>query len=266
MFRDEIKSTIEAFSYMSNDEIVKKYKDHVYLKKKDKGVAKALRGKVDLIVYFISDQNSKWTQFFVDEAMKRYNSAARILNAAAACRGVDLRLKCVFLQCTLPMVCERTNHNKWEKAVAGLYGKKNMWEYQEDYKREHNCDEVPIMFSFAKQFRAYATTTTKKGMEDEFSTIAYKAKERTIIHELLHQFGAVDFYYPSYVKTLLMALNYKSVMASDEWWYIDSLTTYLIGWTDGITKKAAKILEETKHFTWEAFQNELSKEWKKTDK
>lgn len=53
------------------------------------------------------------------------------------------------------------------------------------------------------------------------------------------------------VEALVKQLRYTSVMASTDTTFIDSLTAYLIGWTDHISEPAAAILETTKHFTRE---------------
>ena len=262
MLKDSIHKIIEDVSYMSSDEIQSKYKDHVFLRYKNKGVAQALKGKVDVIVYFVNDKESRWTPFCTEQAMKRYDSAIRILKAHAMCRGVDLELNCVFKELTLSMVCSRNNSSEWQKAIAGLYKKEKMSEYQNYYKKKYACDEAVVMFSFYKDFRCFAGRSEKKSTKnDEYSVIDYDAKEDTIIHELLHQFGAVDFYYPVQVKNLLSLLNYKSVMCESGFLYIDSLTSYIIGWTDCITEKAAKILENTKHFTAEMILEAKRKEW-----
>lgn len=262
MLKDSIRKIIEEVSYMSSDEIQSKYKDHVFLRYKNKGVAQALKGKVDVIVFFVNDKEGKWTPFSIEQAMKRYDSAMRILNAHAVCRGVDLNLSCVFKELTLSMVCSRNNSSEWQKAIAGLYNKKKMSDYQNYYKKKHACDEAVVMFSFCKDFRCFASHSEKKSTyNDEYSAIDYDAKEDDIIHELLHQFGAVDFYYPVQVKNLLLLLNYKSVMCENSFLYIDSLTSYIIGWTDCITEKAAKVLENTKHFTPEMIFEAKRKEW-----
>ncbi len=267
MLKDFLREITQIEAYMKHDEIQKKYPNHVYFSKKGKGATKELKGNVVVIVLFVSDEKGRWTPFYMDESMKRHESAARILSGLAYGRGVDLKIKCVFQEIKLPMLCTDKNRAEWRKAIAKAYGKNSLSEYQEYYKKKYNCDEVPFMFTFFKDFRSYAISSDKNtNVHDEYSVLEPDSKEGTIIHELLHQFGAVDLYYPQIVRSTLTLLNYKSVMADSGSIFIDSLTAYLIGWTDYITEKGAKILECTKDYTREMMSEELKKEWGKTGK
>jgi hypothetical protein len=69
-------------------------------------------------------------------------------------------------------------------------------------------------------------------------------------HELLHLFGATDFYYHDTVEQAADRYLGDSIMASaDAFAPVDDMTAYLIGWTEEIDATAALILEKTKHLT-----------------
>jgi len=89
------------------------------------------------------------------------------------------------------------------------------------------------------------------------------SSEKTIIHELLHQFGAPDYYYPKAVKSLADKYFPQSIMTSGTGIVIDSLTSYLIGWSDSIDRNAATVLELTKQITYADIDKELKEIWAK---
>ena len=265
MRKKDIEKIINKIAYMRHDEIQRRYKDHVYLRKKGKGVSKALKGDVVLIVFYVNDGESKWTKADIEASKKTYNSAFSLLYTLAEGRYVDLKLRCAFQEISVPMVCTRENRREWRKAISGLFNKSSLTEYQEYYKKKYNCDEAPIIFTFNRDFRSYAVSDDdEKSTCDEFSVIRSNCSEKTIIHELLHQFGAVDFYFPKEVAKVLEEMEYKSVMNGDMAEAIDALTAYLIGWTDWITDKAATILEKTKHYTPDMLAEAKKQEWNKS--
>ena len=120
------------------------------------------------------------------------------------------------------------------------------------------------MFVFNKPFRSGAVSVDwQSRMHGEMSIISSEYTKHTIVHELLHQFGAVDLYYPREVNDLIQKMNYASVMATTASLHIDSLTSYLIGWTEEIDAAAVQILERTKHFTREYMFSAIRREHQK---
>ena len=83
----------------------------------------------------------------------------------------------------------------------------------------------------------------------------------TIEHELLHQFGAVDLYYPKEVVEIAKLFLPKSIM--NDGYEIDPLTEYLIGWKESLSYNAALFLARTQHFTVEYINQAIADEWKK---
>ena len=259
-----MKKLIHKKFYMKHDEIQRKYNNHVFLQKKSKGITKELKGDVIVIVLFVNDENSKWTQSDIDANKQVYNSAFSLLLNLAENRNVNLQLRKAFQEITLPLVCTRENRQAWSKAIAELYNRSSLTEFQEYYKKKYKCDEAPIMIAFNKDFRSYAMSDVgSKYTMDEYSAIKSNCSPRTIIHELLHQFGAVDFYFPEEVRSLMKKLRYKSVMNCDNSNCIDILTAYLIGWTAHIRDEEIVILEGTKHFTEDMLNKAKKQEWAK---
>ena len=74
-------------------------------------------------------------------------------------------------------------------------------------------------------------------------------EKHTFIHELLHLFGAADFYYPCAIKTAAQKWLPDSVMNSGNGIAIDDLTRVLIGWDSTLTESAEQFLKATSSIT-----------------
>ena len=250
---------------MKHEEIQRRYPNHLYLSYRDAGGIKRLVGDIIVIVFFVDDAESRWTEMDIQKYKDTQNQAMHWLMQEALLHGVRLRLRNAYAHLTVDMDCERDNRDEWRAAVIRQYGKETLQEYQAYYEAKYHCDEAPIMFAFNKPFRSYAVSTYAEAQQySEMSTIASDFDVDTIIHELLHQFGARDLYFPQVVRDLVTIMGYKSVMASGNSCEVDSLSAYLIGWTDEIDDGAVQILEATKHITRQQFWDMLNAEWGNT--
>ena len=249
---------------VKHEEIQRVYKDHIFLSYRNVGGSRKLVGDVVIVVFLVNDSESHWT----DADKKRYKAlhlaAMRTLKRAATQHGVNLRLRNAYAEVTLPMDCSRENYAQWSQSVIQQYGKKTIPDYQKAYKANYKLDEAPILFIFNKPLRSMAVSVTAdtRGY-GELAMITSQCRQRTIIHELLHQFGARDLYYPLELRDLVSRMCYSSIMAADSTYVIDPLTAYLIGWTDEIDWAAEQILNCTKHYTHESMREMIKAEWKR---
>ena len=80
-------------------------------------------------------------------------------------------------------------------------------------------------------------------------------------HELLHMYGAADFYYPQELKEIFSSHFSESIMLTNESTVVDSLTAYMIGWTSELKGSGLEVVEETawmtKEFLAEAYHKEM---------
>lgn len=83
--------------------------------------------------------------------------------------------------------------------------------------------------------------------KDEFSVLCSQSSPNTILHEFLHQFGAIDLYFPP--DTIASARRNFGDTVMIHGSYIDPLTCYLIGWKRDFSKEVIAFLEDTKHYT-----------------
>lgn len=248
---------------MRHEDIQRIYKNHYFLSFKNMGGVRELVGSVDVLVFFVSDPSSKWT----DYAKKKYRAvqkeAMQYLVRGARARGIKLQIRLAYVDATLNMNCEPENYGQWSKAIIRQYGTADIPAYQRRHEAVKQCTEVPIIFVLNKPFRSRAVCADWAARtHGEMSIISSRYNKHTIIHELLHQFGAVDLYYPAEVQKLVQRMGYPSVMATADSTYIDSLTAYLIGWSKEIDAAAVQILDRTGHITRDYILAALQKEYR----
>lgn len=244
---------------MRHEEIQRIYKNHYYTAFRDMGGVRKLVGKVDVLIFFVTDPKSQWTERAKQKYKQTQKKAMEILLKSARSRGIDLHLRNAYAQATVAMECTRENFREWSNRIISQYAT-DIPTYQCRHESTMNCTEVPILFVFNKPFRSYACQvdwlTRSHG---ELSAISSDYDVHTIIHELLHQFGAQDLYYPKEIKDLVTRLRYSSVMHSHASVTVDSLSAYLIGWTDEIDLSAVRILEKAKNYTREFMMKEIER-------
>ena len=235
---------------MRHQEIQTYYKNHYFSSHRDMGCVKRLVGLVDVVVIFVNDSQSKWTELAQRQYRSTQHSAMQYILKTAHSRGVKLRIRNAYLTANVSLACGRDNYAQWTQAITTQFGSPDLPSFQRSFKAKHLCDEAPVLFVFNRTFRSNALSADWEcRMAGEMARISAPAKERTIVHELLHQFGAVDLYYPDEVHTMIQNMRYNSVMAWSTSMEIDSLTSYLIGWSDSINVAAEQILSRTSHFT-----------------
>ena len=237
---------------MRHEDIQKIYKNHYFLSRRDMGGVRTLTGSVDVVVFFVSDTETTWTDYAKNRYKAAQKAAMQYILRTARERGVSLQIRNAYVDVTVPMNCTPDNYRTWSQKIISKYGAQDIPAYQRKHENVKNCTEVPILFVLNKPFRSSAVSVDwESRWAGELALISSQYTEHTIIHELLHQFGAMDLYYPREVSDLVQSMNYKSVMASCDTKHIDPLSSYLIGWTDEIDSYTVLLLERTKHFTRE---------------
>ena len=250
---------------MRHEEIQRLYKNHYFTARRDMGGVKKLVGSVDVIVFFVNDSRSSWTVQAKEKYKASQKAAMQYILKCAREKGISLSIRNAYVDVTVPINCSRENYSTWSKTIISKYGSPDIPSYQLKHESVKRCTEVPILFVFNKPFRSSAVSVDwPTRMVGELAIISSQGDTHTIAHELLHQFGAVDLYYPAEVDRLVRNMGYSSIMATKSSMTIDSLTAYLIGWTEEIDSHAAIILERTKHLTREYMFAAARSEYGKT--
>ena len=224
--------------------------NHYYLGTRNVGPSRALKGRVVIIHVLVNDMMSNWMYpMYVAEYQNACNEMASKLMREAAASGTSLFIQSAFCQVNLPMYVDMNNTN-WLPFLFGSMGHANASSMQRQYEAMYGCDEAPIIFALNRPMRSFASLDNERSFMrmDEFSVVFRHQTgffdSGVITHELLHQFGAVDYYYPQ------VTVNAANCYFPDSIMFrggpaIDDLTRYLIGWTDELTPTAIAFLQAT---------------------
>ena len=225
-------------------------KDHYYFGTRNTGPSHALKGDVVIINILINDLMRIWMYpMHVAEYQNACNAMALRLMLDAARNGTQLLIRSVFCQVNLPMIVDQ-NCN-WLPFVFGGLGHSDAASMQRYYESMYSCTEAPVIMAVNRPMRSFAMADNNRNVmraNDEWSVVfrhvhgAFDANVLT--HELLHQFGAVDYYYPDITVNAAWRHFPTSIMFRDGT-DIDDLTRYLVGWTEELTPTAVAFLRDT---------------------
>lgn len=224
-------------------------RNHYYLGTRNAGPSRKLTGKIAIIHILLNDPMSSWVYpGHVTEYEKAVTSMSAKLMAAAALAGTRITIQSVYCQANLPMIADASGN--WVSLLFRSLGYADAGEMQRAYELKTGCDEAPIMIALNRPMRSFAAIRNDRSLArgDEFSVVFRHTLGTfdpiVLGHELLHQFGAVDYYYPDI--TVQAARRYfpRSIMFENGP-EVDDLTRYLIGWKDTLTPTAMAFLRDT---------------------
>ncbi|MBE5786385.1 MAG: hypothetical protein E7324_02465 [Clostridiales bacterium] len=228
-----------------------RFQDHILLQQMGRSSCRTLTGDITLYVIFAETPNAPWDHSAQSTALETLDQACLLLEQAAAAYGkrLDLAYSCH----TAPSLPETDEENLgvWldlalKKADLPATGAAS------PYVQQHS----PILVLFNKAGRNFAMANG----EDNFCEFLFLHKdfvESSVMHELMHLYGARDFYYHQTYQEAAENIFHESIMLSYNNTTIDSLTAYCIGWTDSLDDSAVRFLESTAHVTEEDFNAAL---------
>ena len=228
--------------------------DHAFLMFKNKGLSRAMRGKIAVDLVFVADRESMWTQKEVDAFYGTYKAAMQELCRQAAAVGVPLS----FATTVGRILYKGSLHNGklHDTMTAQVYrqylekqGFPSAAHYAAGRKATCQADEVATIFVLERAFRAYAMP----GVDLEYCCLTEGNDVHAVMHEMLHLFGAVDLYHPYHVYGLTMSYFPKTVMCTLEGMEVDRLTQYLVGWKRTLSPKAKEFMDKLSDYTEKRF-------------
>ncbi len=239
------------------------YDGHFYLSGRNIGSTKKLVGRVVFASFFVDINHSCWKESEKRAYDRECKKAAKQLIKDAASSGVSLQIETCSYQVSLPSMQDFTKNPREtaDQIVRGA-GFPAMSDVYLRLRGYYKADEVAPIILLHTQGRSFAVPTNShyNAYAAEFAML-YQTwlTSSTIIHELLHVFGAQDYYYPDYVKECAQKYLTDSIMYGGT--KIDDLTAYVIGWKDTFTVQAENFLEATKHITAQTVYEATSNEW-----
>ena len=271
-FKDEITEhlvpileelDIPAFGIVDHgerlDSLPEEYYDNPYVESRKGGDCRTFTGDVLITVIMVDDDGGVWTEADMETAKAEQEKYVAMLHGDAADYGADLRISVQYMECAVTGSVSIEEKDEWTAAALDALGIPSDGEANEYLKEEYGVDEAPIMFWVNYEGRAFATQRSGGGGAEYAYLFADDADLR---HELLHLFGAEDFYYPEEVEEIGEKYFPDSVMLTKDNCSVDSLTAYLIGWTDAPDETGEQFLADTNHLTEEYLSAEGDKQSK----
>lgn len=225
------------------------------------GNCRNLKGNPLVVLLFIDDDESNWSAEQVTDYTNNYiNEGLRYLEDKAKEWGVDLDFSVKSYSTPLSeytlkyegVVIKDLRINGSSKDVldqaAHDMGYSSNWELYSKFKTEHSDNNDVIFLTFLnKPGKSYARHMISTGQSsysehcviffDYLEGPSFGCKASTVAHEILHLFGAEDFYdgyreflaYQIYPKDIMLWMP-KEAYENE----IGDFTAYTLGWTDTV--------------------------------
>ena len=222
------------------------YNSHFLLKCRGYGACDTLTGNVMITMIMVEDDQSIWTEEALADYKQQQEAATQKLLQEAQNYGVDLNLTIRYETCRVSGTVSMDHYQDWVNAAlsaANLPAQDDVIPY---LKNLYGVKEAPVFFCANYSGRAFSIEWNQGDYFEYGVLYSISADYR---HELNHLFGAADFYSPDVVEELSNKYLPNSIMSASEYQITDSLTAYLIGWTDTLSAEAAALLNETAWIT-----------------
>lgn len=231
---------------------------NIYLNCRGKGDCKAMVGDVLLTVIFASDSESTWSEARMKAMQTQIWAVEERMEQDAATWGAELELTVEFKTATATAGQLALNDNKeWIDSVMRSAGLGPREEVNQTLEAQRGVDEAPVAIFVDRSGRSFASSAS--GTNGAEYAVCYENAD-ALYHELNHVFGAKDFYYPTFVKEQAQTHLQNSIMISSGEGVMESLTAYLIGWTDTPSEQAVAFLRATASLTKEQLDEERERE------
>ena len=223
---------------------------NLYLNWKNKGFCGEMVGTMMITVIFLSDTVSKWDSAGIANAKANIDLDEARLEADAASFGASLDVQITYLESNINLKFNPEDRfGYWAQSALRAHGLERAFYNQSYLAQYYNVDSAPVVFVVNQEGRAYAASVTD-GISMEYAVL-YSSETRAMRHELCHLYGAVDFYFPDEVLDAAKDYLPGSIMDDGLYGAVDTLTAFLIGWTDILSANAEAFLRATNHITQE---------------
>ncbi|MBQ7321946.1 MAG: hypothetical protein IJW99_07595 [Clostridia bacterium] len=239
----------------------RKVKKHFWMRYRNEGASERLHDRVHILTVFVEDAESHWDEASKHKFWRSLEQVIPYLCAEAKRYGTELEVKHSHFVMEIP--ADYTAH--WFTYLPRFFPGRTILELQQHYEKKLGCDEAPFLFVFNQKGRCYACADKDgDGYEsEEFSVIFRDFKPFAIMHELLHQFGARDYYFPAWVKEIAQKYYPESIMLGGGM-EVDDLTAFLVGWQPEISETSYHFLKDTMRLNEKVMEEARKAEWAKT--
>ncbi len=247
---------------IENHNAAEQYRSHYGL-----GTCHSFKGNQTVVLFFIDDEESSWSsRDIINFTNQRILPALDFLEEQAKAWDIDLSFTVkrfsTPLSEELDMVYDGTvikdlsisgSTKDLPKQVADILGFNSELELLRALIEEYECDSIIPLMIINKDGTAYARNQLIEGFSGRIEHAVIFAeplgapsgswrytqrRSATTAHEILHLFGAEDYYIPDERLKLAEKYYIKDIMLLDSFRLsnlkIDKATAYYIGWSDQI--------------------------------
>lgn len=205
---------------------------------KNEGPCTRLLGKQMIIFIFVSTPKAIWSENAISDFFNVHaNKTVTNLQRQAAKYGRSLQLQLRYFHQTLDHEVKATDYALFSEVFQKQFHNEDLPHLCEYYTQHFGIDGVGFALVLREGGRSFARSChTEQAFRNEHVVLRIGRDasnvENTIMHELLHLYGAIDLYYPEKVAQAAATYYPNSVMYNPAHAEVDGLTAYLIGWTD----------------------------------
>ena len=233
---------------------------HCLKRYKDGGICQALTGKIFWSFVYVDDAESGWSRT-EKEAQDRTNvKVIQYLKEEGRKEGVYLRMFNKTWTVRVSYAMRQENRSSWTEDFAKTAGFPSFRDLNRSLQKQYPGGRIFFVFLVNKSGRAFASSSVNEGAADAEYCVVYRGEPGSILHEVLHVFGAADLYYPPQVAQAAGRILGESVMMNSDCQVLDDLTKYLIGWHRQPTAKARQLLMATAGITEQMVSDALQAE------
>ena len=237
---------------------------------KNKGSARELRGRVVFCAVYVTDESSVWTPQSRQKCRRGLRAGLERLERGAAAASVAL--ECVLSEHELtlrrPFREEDSSSYPTVDALARQHRQSSAGQLTRKLTAEHGAKEIVYGFLLNRAGRSVAAPSSRCSPDPaslpEWTLLCFTDDSGfpgAVVHETLHTFGAIDYYYPEAVNKAARRHFPKSVMLTTAADYaIDDFTAYLVGWRAVLTPRARAFYEEISQTPPDSFQKALDQQ------
>lgn len=223
------------------------YDDHLLMKDKAMGSCKELTGTVEMVVVFVSLPDAPWDIASIAQMNQTLRAAADTLAQEAAAYGAQLSIVHRIHYAQASVTVSMDDSEAWADEL--LAAVPTLQERTSDYYHGK-----PVIFCINTGGRAFAHSEYSDA-QAEYAVIFGSDDAGTVRHELLHLYGAWDYYLlDDFTDAAEMYCPDSIMLSSDAQNRTDSLTAYLIGWTDTLDAQARALIAATEHVTHDLYE------------
>lgn len=228
------------------------FTDHPLLRYRDAGPCRSLTGSIRVVVVFVDVPGALWTPEARSAAQAMLQSAASTLQREAVDAGVPLQLSFNLHNGSADALPDLSASLPWAKAAMASTGAAPLCAGSAA-DSVYCTGGMPIMFLLNTGGRNFSCMSGNSRVEEYSVLYASTMDAGYVRHELLHLYGAMDYYQNAACEQAAEALYPDSIMLrtrGDS--TVDSLTAYIIGWADAPDAAAVDFLRRTAEVTGEA--------------